>query len=135
MPEAGRHIRRVAWDVVGQHDGGGLAQAIEHVGPRPSGQQVVHRGVTGAAASPTECGIQDGLTKADVTTRSSDACDQMARPSCADPGASWSGHAPARPEGRQTSEITGMQEHDRVSVSPGRWRGVPQAVTRRTTDT
>ncbi len=48
MPEACRHVVGVAGDVVGQHDSGRLAQAIEKVGPRATRQQVVCGGISGA---------------------------------------------------------------------------------------
>ena len=48
MAEARRHVGRVARDVVGQHDLGGPAQAVEQVGPRASRQEVVRGGVPGA---------------------------------------------------------------------------------------
>ncbi len=50
MPEARRHVVGVAGDLVGQHNGGRLAQAIEEVGPRASRQQVVHGGIAGAGS-------------------------------------------------------------------------------------
>ena len=49
MTEAGGHVRRVVAAGVGQHHGGGLAQAVEQVGPRTSRQEVVGGGVPGAS--------------------------------------------------------------------------------------
>ena len=48
VPEARRHVRRVVTAVVGQHDLGSLAQAVEQVGPRTSREEVVRGGVPGA---------------------------------------------------------------------------------------
>ena len=49
MTETSGHVRRVVAAGVGKHHGGGLAQAVEQVGPRTSRQEVVGGGVPGAS--------------------------------------------------------------------------------------
>ena len=63
-------------------------------------------------ASPTECGIHDGLTKADVMRPPLDACDPVTNSSCADPRRELVATGPCSPRHQgvvKTSEITRRQ--------------------------
>jgi hypothetical protein len=136
MAEARRHVGRIARDVVGEHDFGGSAQAVEQVGPRTSRQKIVRGGVprTGRLAHRVghpgridERG-RHGVPVGRVPTMET---NRMCRP----PARVGRAMLPHRQGAVKPSESPGSG-HVARNVCPRRWRGVPhRAVTGRRDDT
>ena len=136
MAEARRHVGRVAGDVVGQHDFGGPAQAVEQVGPRTSRQKIVRSGVPGTGRLAHRVGHPgrvDERGRHEVAVGRVRTMDDNLM--CGPPARVGRAMLPHRQGAVKPSESP-ASGHVARSVCRRRWRGVPQrAVTGRRDDT